>query len=433
MRQILGSAVLLPQAVRARRPAAYLLKPPVRAVAAKSLAGSASPIADVCCRLGAEPSDTLKEVQTKNEQLRVELRKSRWPELRHFSSNGRNYILPLRAESRDSSLLPSEAKLAYLAGFFDGDGCVACQADLSGCVVQVAQSFDQAEVLMLFFETFGGSIALQKGGLGLCKPTLRWLACGQSARRAAQLLAPQSITKREQLLLASQWPAANSDRLECRAELRALKEYDSAVTAPCSWEYLAGFFDAEGNVDQQHGAATLVVQIVQKHPRVLKYLRDFLARRLGKGGTISKSGESAHVLRVCGLTSCNHIMQQLLAAGLLRKAKQAKLVLGLTSESAAKVSAELGDLAGNQKFGRRLDTAGHERARKIKNAQAQAARLKRRGQIAEAMAKLGEVEVLKEDHQLLKACRENQQLLEYMHRLQSLQDNSLDRGFAQGT
>ncbi|CAE7705867.1 hypothetical protein AK812_SmicGene12989 [Symbiodinium microadriaticum] len=373
-----------------------------------------------------------QEVQTKNEQLRAELRKSRWPELRHFSSNGRNYILPLRAESRDSSLLPSEPKLAYLAGFFDGDGCVSCQVNLSGCVLQVGQSFDQAEILMLFYETFGGSIRLEKGGLGLCKPLLCWKACGQSARRAAQLLAPQSITKREQLLLAAQWPTARCHRTECSAELRALKEYDSAVAAPCSWEYFAGFFDAEGNVDQQLGTATLVLRITQKHPQVLKCLREFLARRLGKGGTFAKSGESLHVLRVCGLTSCQHIMQQLLAAGLLRKAKQAKLVLGLTSERAAQVSSELGHLAGNQKFGRRLDTAGQERARKIRNAQGQAARLKRRGQVAEAIAKLGEVEVLKEEHQLLKACRENQQLLEYMHRLQSLQDNSLDGRFAQG-
>ncbi|CAE7758071.1 TIF3H1 [Symbiodinium sp. CCMP2456] len=314
-----------------------------------------------------------EEVQRKNEQLRAQLRKARWPQLKHFSSNGR---------------------LPYLSGFFDGDGCV----------------------LMLFHESFGGSIMLQHPGLGLRKPTLRWRACGQSARRAAQLLAPRSITKRKQLLLAAEWPAAKSHRTECRAELRALKEYDSAVAGPCSWEYFAGFFDAEGSVAQQDEAATLVLQIGQKHPRVLKCLREFLARRLGKGGTVAKSG----------------ILQQLLAAGLLRKSKQANLVLGLTSETAAQVSNELGHLSGNQKFGHRLDTAGHDRARKIKNAQRQAARLMRRGQLAEALPKLGEVEVLKEEHQLLKACRENQQLLEYMHRLQSLHDNSLDRRVAQG-
>ena len=56
--------------------------------------------------------------------------------------------------------LASEPVLAYLAGFFDGDGCVACASGLSGCYLSTAQSFDQAEVLMLFYETFGGSIVL---------------------------------------------------------------------------------------------------------------------------------------------------------------------------------------------------------------------------------------------------------------------------------
>ena len=46
----------------------------------------------------------------------------------------------------------------------------------------------------------------------------------------------------------TQWPAAKSHREQCKAELRALKEYDSAVAGPCSWEYLAGFFDAEGSI-----------------------------------------------------------------------------------------------------------------------------------------------------------------------------------------
>ena len=178
---------------------------------------------------------------------------------------------------------------------------------------------------MLFHETFGGSITRAGSGMGLRKPLLRWVACGQSARNAAQLLAPQSITKQKQLLLAAQWPETKS--AETKAELRALKEYDSAVAGPCSWEYCAGFFDAEGHIKQQHGGASLVLQIDQKYPRVLKCIREFLAQRLDKDATLAKSRGSAHVLWVSGLSSCKQILQHLLAAGLLCKVKQAELAV----------------------------------------------------------------------------------------------------------
>ncbi|CAE7391726.1 unnamed protein product, partial [Symbiodinium sp. CCMP2456] len=376
-----------------------------------ALAGVAGPRAGKCFSLAAGDCDTLEEVRRKNKQLRVQLGKSPWPILKCFSANGRTYSLPLRAESRDLRRLPSEPVLAFMAGFFDGDGCVSCKSNLSGCFLQVPQSFDQTEILMLFHEIFGGSITLHSSGLGLRKPALRWVACGQSARNAAQLLARHSITKHKQLLLAAQWPEAKSDRKDCKAELRALKEYDSAVAGTCSWEYFSGFFDAEGCIKQPSGGASLELRIGQKHPRVLECLRDFLARSLGKDATLAKAGPGAsvHLLWICGLTSCNQIMQHLLAAGLLCKAEQAKLVLGLTTETAAQVDAELGRLTGNQMFGKRLDAAGRQRAKKIAGA---------RRHRAEAQAKLAE------EHELLNAVQENQQLLQYISKVQSLHDNS---------
>ena len=425
-----GIQVLLPKAVHARRHPGWaawwkggLLTSAFRERGSKSLVAPTRFNADVCSVLRAEASDTLKEVQAKNKQLCIKLSKSPWPILKYFWANGQTCSLPLRAESRDLKRLPSEPVLAYLAGFFDGDGCVSCASGLSGCYLSIGQSFDQAEVLMLFYEWFRGSITLQNRGLGLWKPALQWRACGQSARNAAQLLAPHSITKQQQLLLAAEWPDASSCREERKTELRALKKYDSAVAGPCSWEYFAGFFDAEGCIQQQHGGASLVLQVKQKHPRVLECLRQFLARSLGKDATLATAG-SAHLLRVWGLTSCKEILQHLLAAGLLRKAKQAKLVLGLTTETAAQVHAELGHLTGNQMFGKRLDAAGRARARKISATRNQAARLERGGHVEQARAKFVEVEVRQREHVLLKAVHENQQLLEYMSKLRSLHDNS---------
>ena len=431
----LHSHALLAHALHARRQAAWaagLLTPAFWVRGSKTLVGPDCLHGDVRCSFCAEAFDTSKEVQMRNKQLRVQLSKSPWPILKCFSANGQTYSLPLRAESRDLPRLPPEPVLAYLAGFFDGDGCVSCESRLSGCYLSVAQSFDQAEVLMRFRERFGGSITLQCGGIGLRKPALRWMAHGKTARNAAQLLAPRSITKQKQLSLAAEWPEAKSCREDCKAELRALKECDWAVAGPCSWEYCAGFFDAEGCISQQLGGVSLELRIKQKHPRVLMCLREFLARSLSKDATVGKAGESAHVLWICGLTSCKQILQHLLAAGLSRKAEQAQLALGLTPETAAQVDAELGRLTGNQAFGKRLDAAGQEGARKIAATQAQAARCRKQGRLAEAEAKLSEIEVLKAEHELLKAYYENQQLVEYMCKVQSLHHDSWEGPIAHG-
>ena len=383
--------------------------------------------------LSANPCDTLQEVCSKNKDLRKELDKLPWPDLKCFSAKGRTYGLPLRAESRELSQRPATARLEYLAGFFDGDGCVSCM-DMSGCRLKVSQSYDQAEVLMLFREAFGGSIGREQSGMGLRKPSLYWQLYGDSARRAARLLAPRSITKQRQLLIAAaRWPKTNSRRKARKAELCALKNYDSAVAGPCGWSYFAGFFDAEGYIKQQRGGASLVLEIAQKHPQVLKCLRDFLSRSVGVDVSLrKKSGTNLHLLRIYGLSDCKQVLRHMLGVGLVCKAQQAEVALRLTKQNAGQVCARLTCLTGNQEFGRKLDAAGQERARKIACLRSQAARLKQRGRMTEAEAKRGEIALLKQEHEPLKARHENQQLLEYFGKLQSLHDNSWNGPLAQG-
>ena len=336
--------------------------------------------------LSAHPDDTLPEIQRKNEELRKLLKKTPWPKLKYFWASGRTYSLPLRAESREPSHRPATARLEYLAGFFDGDGCVGCQSNMSGCQLSVSQSYDQAEVLMLFREAFDGSISREKGGKGLRKPALRWQVYGDSARRAAQLLAPHSITKRKQLLIAARWPKTKSRREDRKAELRKLKKHDSAVAGQCSWSYFSGFFDAEGWVHQPGGGASLLLKLKQKHPRVLRSLRDFVKTTSGIDATLGNFTGYAE-LYVCGLSNCQQMLQHLLDAGLRCKAKQAHLALSLKPENAGEVNAELAGLTGNQMFGKKLDAEGHERANKIRSEQAQAACLRRRGLHTEAEEK----------------------------------------------
>ena len=379
--------------------------------------------------LSAHPDDSLPEIQRKSEDLRKLLKEVHWPKLEYFWANGRTYSLPLRAESRKLSHRPAKARLEYLAGFFDGDGCVSCQSNMSGCRLEVGQSCDQAEVLMLVREAFDGSISRENGGKGLTKPSLQWRVCGDSARRAARLLAPHSITKQKQLLIAARWPKTKSRREDRKAELRALKKRDSAVAGPCSWSYFSGFFDAEGYIRQPRGGASLVLDIRQKHPRVLRSLRDFLKTTSGLDATFGRSKGYAYQLWVYGLSNCQQMLQHLLDAGLRCKAKQAQLALSLMPENAAEVSAELASLTGNQMFGKRLDAAGQERARKISALRSQAARLRSRRRLdAEAEAKLRKVHrkitELIEDHERLKARYENQQLLEYLEYVRKLNENS---------
>ena len=382
--------------------------------------------------LSADPCDTLQEVCSKNKDLRKELDKLPWPDLKCFSAKGRTYGLPLRAESRELSQRPATARLEYLAGFFDGDGCVRYQTDLSGCMLVVGQSYDQAEVLMLFCEAFGGSIGREQSGMGLRKPMLHWQLYGDSARQAARILAPCSITKQKQLLIAARWPKTKVRREDHKAELCALKKYDSAVAGPCSWSYFAGFFDAEGYIEQPLGGASLRLEIAQKHPQVLKCLRDFLSRSVGMEASLRKSGTNLHSLRICGLSDCKQILKHMLGAGLVCKAQQAEVALTLTKQTAGQVRARLTCLTGNQEFGRKLDAAGQERARKIACLRSQAAYRKQRGRMTEAAAKQREVAVLKQEHEPLKARQENKQLLEYFGKLQSLHDNSWNGPLAQG-
>ncbi|CAE7506662.1 unnamed protein product [Symbiodinium sp. CCMP2592] len=362
--------------------------------------------------------DGLPEVRRKNEKLRAFMKTLAWPRLSCFDVKGSVYDLPLDAASvRSTESIDARAgsKLQYLAGFFDGDGSISCLGSLSGCFLEVSQSFDKAEVLMLLRETFGGSIGRGRNGLGLHKPVLR---------RAASLVATYSITKRKQLLLAAEWPETLPHRERCKAELKVLKEYDSAVARPCSWEYCAGFFDAEGHIAQPKAGSSLSLRMDQKHPTVLNCLRDFLAESIGVDATVSWSRRMPCLRRllVTNLLDCKQVLQCMLQAGLLCKAKPAELALGLTPENALQVNAELACLTGNQMYGKSLDASGRHRAKTIAALREQTRKMVRCQELHMAEAILRKLEALQSEHALLKALKENAQLLDYCRGIEYLHD-----------
>ena len=338
-----------------------------------------------------------------------------------FEAHGKLFHLPVCLKESSPSELLEPTRLSYLAGFFDGDGCVSPRG-LSGCCLQVVQSVVQPEILLLFRDMFGGSIVRGGDGLGLRRPILSWRICGSLARRAAHLLSPHSILKKRQLSLAAAWPDEQADRQAANVELRSLKQYDSAVVGPCSLEYFAGFFDAEGYVEQcSHSPASLRLWLRQKHSAVLHCLQGFLQSEFRINAPIRF--HRSYVLIVSDTPTCKFLLGEMLQAGLICKAKQAETAIGLTLENCDDTRAALGTMVGNQRFGQRLDKAGVERASKIRRLQRRAGWLMQRGEVKEAEAILQETADLKEEHQLLNAQQENQELLQYIDRVQGLQEN----------
>ena len=365
--------------------------------------------------LVAESGDLLHVVKKKNQDLRVLLRTVKWPRLMSVVVQGKTYNLPFRGTAsltRDWASC-TEERLRYLAGFFDGDGCVQNQSCLSGCNLTVTQSIKQIDVLLLFLDVFGGRLTRHADGAGLCHPSLRWQVSGTDACCAARLLARYSITKRRQLEIVADWPMDRPGRVCGREDLKSLKQYDSAVSAECTLEYCTGFFDAEGHV-QHRGGAQLCLHIHQKFVTVLECVHDCLLNQVGVAAQLRRANDALFHLYVSRAPACKEVLQEMIRAGLLCKAEQARLAIGLTLENCVEVRAGLARCVGNQQFGKKFNEDGMKRARNISVMRMHAARLRQCGELTKAEAKLHEIHVLKEEHKLLNAYHENKELHDYM-------------------
>ena len=373
--------------------------------------------------------ETCRHLQEENKQIRARLKSLKWPPLSSFQARGQVYNLPYVAVAKENPFctdvrwsLALTDRLKYLAGFFDGDGCVLPDGRLSGCSLGVGQSFDAAEVLLLFQSTFGGYIGRLHDGAGLRKPCLQWRVYGPAARRAAHLLLPFSIVKRKQLELAWNWPETKNEREQVSQQLSNLKQYDSSAEGPCSWEYFAGFFDAEGYVGLR-AKASLHLSVSQKHVTVLECLRRFLRSEMPHEFRIMHY-MCKHTLRIDTTSICKQVLQKFLGSGMLRKSDIAKLALDLTQENATTIRVSMSKLSGNQQFGKILDEAGLSRAQCILEMQQKAVRAGRNGHVQKAEELLIEVRRLKNEHVLLKAQLENSRLHEYTSALLSLQQEA---------
>lgn len=91
-------------------------------------------------------------------------------------------------------------KIAYLTGFFDGEGCVTITKNGS---IQLRIVNTSKEVLDIFQEVFGGEVKPRKQKVN--KPQYHWSVYGENAVKTATAFLEFSIEKKQQLQYVIEW------------------------------------------------------------------------------------------------------------------------------------------------------------------------------------------------------------------------------------
>ncbi|CAE7702500.1 unnamed protein product [Symbiodinium microadriaticum] len=303
---------------------------------------------------------TLQQLNRRFSRLRALQRRLVLPPITQFTTSGIKFNLPLRTTARACQQLPQHT-LEYLAGFFDGDGCVFGDVKQTSMLC-VEQCSSGSPVLLLFRSAFGGSISGRGVRTGLQRPVLRWHVSGKRARDAASLLATVASCKRPQLIIAADWPQTFESRAHAAAELKRLKNVAPKSVLCPSWAYFAGFFDAEGCISMRFPSQICLI-IVQKLPGILQALRDFLA---GERIACQLSTTERGARLVIGATKVSkHVLCMLLSAGLRVKREAARTAVSMHRGSFQTARGDLAHCVGYQNRYKRLTAEGLLRSRSI--------------------------------------------------------------------
>lgn len=192
---------------------------------------------------------------------------------------------------------------SYLAAFFDGDGSINISKvgpdGKQGYLLKAEISQCNQDFLKRVQRSVGntGKLYADKrtdkytGETSWC---LRW--CGKGTRPILRIILDYGVIKKEQAKLALEMLAlprvgSGSRKEEIRLKMKELNRDKTTYDKP--WErvndaYVAGLFDAEGNVYQKiddTGKLRSYVKITQKSdPRVLHHIRDHLGCGVVKEG-----------------------------------------------------------------------------------------------------------------------------------------------------
>jgi hypothetical protein len=109
-----------------------------------------------------------------------------------------------------TTVVPDVATLAYLAGFFDGEGCIQITRIkdkrhlIGGAYHQMNLETTQCNPapLELMKQTFGGWVALKHTTASNRKPLYRHMTSQRKAENMLKLLLPYLIVKKEEAIVA---------------------------------------------------------------------------------------------------------------------------------------------------------------------------------------------------------------------------------------
>eukprot|EP00438_Fugacium_kawagutii_P014584 Skav231483 [mRNA] locus=scaffold820:70442:71743:+ [translate_table: standard] len=293
------------------------------------------------------------------------------PRLEWVVSSRINYTLPVSARNAFIEYF-NEDELQYLSGFFDGDGCVRVRSSKGLIHLEMCQSVEGADALFKFWRCFGGGIYRNSDGCGFRRPTLRWEVTGKAAKKAAKKLAARSCAKQRQLALVSDRKITRETVQKVTDQLKILKGVDEAAPGFCmTWPYLAGFFDADGNVRVSQASNSIALRVNQKHRSILDVLVSFLHEQGLENWTVGGPYKYSKATSYFYEAYCSRIdvsretLRRLMADGLSSKREQAEIVLQLNASNRGEVREKLSQLAGLQGRYTRLDEEGMERAETI--------------------------------------------------------------------
>lgn len=313
---------------------------------------------------------TIAKWQRRCDRLSALMRRIKLPHLDQFEADGQTFSLPLSTVDPPKDL-PARDELEYLAGFFDGDGCVTLNQRSGKISLQIDQRAASAGVLISFRNAFGGGIYRGRPPTGFHEAVLTWAVRGARVKQAAQLLASVPPMKQAQLRIAAACPNGIPQCWNGVAEdLRTLKRKDHIPSISCSWPYFAGFFDAEGCVGIAANFAGLRLSVTQVNDHVLQMLVQFLHENFMTHWRVRHEGQSS-VLSCSQRESCDQTLRCLLAHGLRVKKAQAELALNLTEDNHLKTRDAVSSLGGRQSRYKRLDDDGVARAKLILKLQMQ--------------------------------------------------------------
>ena len=369
-----------------------------------------------------------KKLEIITTRLKEQLKRQKWPKLTQLEFGERCFKLPIRFQDlghpwmEDS--VKEEADVRYLAGFFDGDGCVSAQASLSGCYLQMSQTAANNWILFQFLMKFGGGISVISQGCGSTAPVIGWRAFGETARRTSSILEKHCNVKKEQLKIAASWPRCREDRDTCRARLAELNKWNQfrgyLHKTALSWNYVSGFFDAEGCIGVDPVSKNLQLKIGQRDPEILHILQMFFFEHLPEQNTVNLySKPSSHLLTSSQRATSLAILTNLLEHGLQLKRSEALHALNVSTSSHSELRRNVGKGKGKQCYFVRLDEAGCARARSIQKIIRRISRMESGRKEGTAIDEVrAELALARLQHQVLNAKTQIQKLRSFIASIQ---------------